>query len=76
MVGLLVATDNDRQWIHAGYWHGVLPQTEQAPMACDTMLQIDGANEVQGVPFHCGYKEIGVKCWRPLESSSWKYHVP
>ena len=45
-------------------------------MACDTMLQIDGANEVQGVPFHCGYKVIGVKCWRPLESSSWKYHVP
>jgi hypothetical protein len=45
-------------------------------MGCDTMLQIDGANEVQGVPFHCGYKVIGVKCWRPPESSSWKYHVP
>jgi hypothetical protein len=34
-------------------------------MACDTMLQIDGANEVQGVPFHCGYMVIGVRCWRP-----------
>ncbi len=33
------------------------------------------STERTGVPFHCGYKVIGVECWRPPESSSWKYHV-
>jgi hypothetical protein len=37
------------------------PQAEQQPIACDTMLQIEGANYVQRVPFRCGYKVIKVK---------------
>jgi hypothetical protein len=37
------------------------PQAERAPIACDTMLQIEGANYVQRVPFRCGYKVIAVK---------------
>jgi ABC-type branched-subunit amino acid transport system substrate-binding protein len=37
------------------------PQAERMPIACDTMLQIEGANYVQRVPFRCGYKVIRVK---------------